>query len=206
MRFSLNHLIIFVTAFLIGTIGVYSVSFPGVSNQVLNDTTYIPISTPYFQKSPSCLKNINVKLGDNFDYVENLFNLSKDYNGANENTEWRKGRLTDFFAMSHPLIDKKLDSDNRLNSSIFAVFDDNKRLASLSITWLLDGDKTLGNRNKAMKVLVDSQLNCFSLEEFDSNNSKQSKTQFYKEYNQTFGFDFTEDSSYGSFRYSIESK
>jgi len=98
-----------------------------------------------------CLRSLDIRLGDSFERVHSLVEITPDPNGLHQNGERQKGRQTDYFSTSGPEL--KLDEHHSLRSAIFCSFDDQQRLQSLLIYWIYDGEKSERVKRRINEVL-----------------------------------------------------
>ena len=151
-----------------------------------------------------CLKRFDINLGDSFDYVNKVINLTPDPNGPNENISWQAGKLTDFFSASQFPIE--LDKDNRLNPSIFCVFDEQKKLKSFSISWTYEGQQSNSIKRKIIDTLIEREHFCMAGKKINLEESRFIKKVDVGDYVQEFGYDFSERLAFWRVSYSIAMK
>lgn len=133
-------------------------------------------STPDLRGSKigqTCLRNLDIRISDSFFYIDGVLPVSPNPNGPNQNIEWVKGKRTDFFSTSWPEnIFSYANDVNRLDSNVVSntgtvfclSFDDEKKLQSLSVSWLYTGDRTRSTRNGFQKLIA-YELHLESFEE-----------------------------------------
>lgn len=205
MKLKLIYIIVFLTAFLFGSL--FFTNF--FKSKILSQTkknVKAEVSKASKNKIPTCLKKINLNLGDNFVFVDKFLSLNKDPNGENGNIEWEHGKLTDYFSIFQPQFDHQFEDGDKLNSSIFVVFDENQQLTSLTINWIYDGENNRRNHFKTIKYLLIDQVHCFNLEDFDLNKLKDKRTISSNLYESSFEYNFSDFSSFGKASYTIKYK
>jgi hypothetical protein len=84
-----------------------------------------------------CYTKLPVHLGDSFEEVSRAYTLRGDPNGPSSNSEWVRGRTTDFLWVGP---DHKLGDRAVLRPMVSLTFSDRKTLRQVSISWYFDGD------------------------------------------------------------------
>ena len=101
-----------------------------------------------------CFKDYDISLGDNLDTVLKQIDLMVDWNGENNGiTETRK----DYFSVSEPSIPL---ANGQLNPSVFAVFDQNDKLISFSVSYLCDLLPDERPNDETLKILKTEAFKC----------------------------------------------
>lgn len=156
------------------------------------------------ERMHACLKRFDINLGDSFQYVDGLINLTPDPNGPNENIGWQQGKLTDFFRVPEQIIE--IDKENKLQPAIYFTFDEWKRLKSFYISWSLNGEERNSLKRKIIDAVIKGELTCIASEDIDfKKNSFKLKSDF-GDYIQEFKYDFSGRTAFWLVSYSIEMK
>jgi hypothetical protein len=150
------------------------------------------------------LRALDISLGDSFDHVDKLVALNPDPNGPNQNIDWSKDRLTDYFSISRPSI--SIDRNNRLNPAVFFSFNDRKRLESSTIRWTHEGERSNHSKRKIIDALIEGELAGLDEKDIDLKQTHYSKKSETDDYIQEFAIDFSEKASHWSVTYSISIK
>jgi hypothetical protein len=137
-----------------------------------------------------CVKGFDINLGDSFDYVASVLDLTHDPNGPTQGSLWPKGRPTDFYSLGQPSV--KIDKESQMNPAIFCTFDENRRLKSFSMSWLYEGRQDVFARKRMFRAMVEKEHLCWSPEDLDLRKNRLTATIDSGTCLQTFEYNFGE--------------
>lgn len=108
-----------------------------------------------------CVDSLDIRVGDSYAKVGKVISLRPDPNGLSDNSQWVRGKNTDFVSTQGPQYSLD-DGSGMLRSNIFCVFDDRQRLRSLTLAWTFDGAHTAKARDEVLSTLLGKIHKCLS--------------------------------------------
>ena len=106
-----------------------------------------------------CVDSLDIRVGDSYSKVAEVISLRPDPNGMSDNSSWMAGKNTDFVSTEGPIY-RFDDGSGMLQSIIYCIFDDRRRLRSLTLAWTFDGEHTTKTRDAVLRVLLGKIHKC----------------------------------------------